>query len=510
MYRASFLRRATTAFLTDAEGSMVYWNKYLAISKVLHRCPDTKRIQFTGAAADTKFVYGGDAFDKGGDDVVFAEELLQLKKDYPGRVTLIGGNRDLNKMNFGSLFTDAAIAALGPDPAAVPIPFFMAHDPKAVSYATYLQQNSSRFASTTTVTKLSYFCWRLDCTMGCKGLFDQRKQYLQSLQPQGAAPLTEADVMNHFLRSAQPGGIVYRYLDEIQIAAVIDGTLFVHGAINKSNAGFIPTPSLFEGVAEGEVEGTNVFARGGSVQEWVDGLNAFAAGGVKDWKARPEIDPVTKRRGGGYLAAYCHEKATRGKTVVIPNFTTPKKDLPLGFVDLGVVEHLNTSGVFRVCTGHKPIGEMTVTIQQPGLSVHIADNSYCCSSGADQRGEAVQEVLLDGAEGTARCHGRRADGSPFDFDLDHPLVGLPTPVVDPTSGNTKQWWSVAVLPDDRLLLHRTENDYFSVMYTTADTKAVEDQFEATPLKGLGEGEFDERYSRQELKPMKRKVPGASS
>jgi hypothetical protein len=503
MLRASFLRRAITAFLTDAEGSMVYWNKYLAMSNVLYRCPTTRRVQFTGS--DTRFVYGGDAFDKSGDDVVFAEELLQLKKEFPGRVTLIGGNRDLNKMNFGSFFTDAAIAALGPDPASVPIPFFMAHDPRAVSYAAFLQQHSDRFPAT--ITKLSYFCWRLECTMGCKGLMEQRREYLQSLRP-GAA-LTDEDVMNSFLESAQPGGIVHRYLDEIELAAVIDGTLFLHGAINKANAGFIPSTSLREAVAVSDIEGTNVFARGGSVQEWVDGLNGFAAAGVKDWKARPEVDPTTNVRGGGFLMAYCHEKSTRGKTVIIPNFTTPKKDLPLGFVDLGVVEHLNTSGVFRVCTGHKPVGDVTVTIQQPGLSVHIADNSYCSRSGLDQRGDAVQEILLDGEEGRARCHGRRADGSPFDFDLDQPLVGLPTTLADPATGESRKWWGVAVLPNGQLLLHRTDDDYFSVSYTTADAETMEQQFEASPLRGLGEGEFDERYTRQELKPMKRKVTGST-
>lgn len=506
MLRSSGIRRSITAFLTDAEGSMIYWNKYLAMSKVLHRCPDTKRVRFADLNGTTRFVYGGDAFDKGGDDVVFAEELLQLKGDFPDRVTLIAGNRDINKMNFGSYFTDAAIAALGPDPAAIPIPFFMAHDPKAVPYATFLQQSKGKY-SPTSVTKLSYFHWRLECTMGCKGLLEQRREYLKQLHQK--AEVTDEETVESFLASARPGGVVYRYLDAVQLAAVIEGTLFVHGAINKANAGFIPATTLKEAVAEGPVEGTHVFARGGSVEEWVDGLNAFARAGVAAWKANPEVDPITKTRGGGFLAAYCHQKATQNKTIVIPTFTTPGGSAPLGFVDLGVVEHLNTSGVFRVCSGHKPVGDVAATIQQPGLSVHIVDNSYCRPCGADQRGDAVQEVLLDGDEGKARCHGRRADGSPFDFDMDHPLVGLPTPVIDPATGESRQWWSVAVLPDERLLLHRTDDDYFTVQYTTADAKAVEQQLEAAPLRGLGEGDFDERYSRQELKPMKRKVPGSS-
>lgn len=485
---------------------MTYWNKYLAMSKVLTRCPETRRVAFQDHQGTTRFVYGGDAFDKGGDDLVFAEELIQLKEAYPGRVTLIGGNRDFNKMNLASYFTDEAIQALDPDPRAIPIPYFMAHDKNAVPYATFLSDFAPRYP-TDRPTKLSYFRWRLEYTMGCKGLFEMRRQYVASVKKCLASDVSDEDVMESFLSSANgPSGVVYRYLEHLQIAEIIEGTLFVHGAVNKVNAGFVPSKALREHIPSGDIEGNNVLASGGSVQEWVAALNKFAADGIKDWKASPALDPTTGQRGGSYLGAYCHSKATRGKTVVIPSFSgLQSSGAPVGYVDLGVVEHLNTSGVFRICSGHKPMGDVAVTIQQPGLSIHIADNSYC-GKGLDLRGEAVQEVLLDGVEGKARCHGRRADGSPFDFDMDHPLVGMPVPLPDAASEKTVTWWSSAVLNnDERVLLHRTENDYFTVQYETVDASVVQRQAEASPLTNVGEGEFSERYRKEDLKPMKRKV-----
>ena len=52
-----------------------------------------------------EFVFGGDAVDKGNGDIRFVRAMLRLKKRYPDRVHLIVGNRDCNKLRFGTELT---------------------------------------------------------------------------------------------------------------------------------------------------------------------------------------------------------------------------------------------------------------------------------------------------------------------------------------------------------------------------------------------------------------------
>lgn len=47
---------------------------------------------------NTYFVYGGDSVDKGPGDIRLCRALVDLKKNYPDRVHLLVGNRDLNKV----------------------------------------------------------------------------------------------------------------------------------------------------------------------------------------------------------------------------------------------------------------------------------------------------------------------------------------------------------------------------------------------------------------------------
>jgi len=54
-------------------------------------------------------VFGGDAVDKGNGDIRFVRAMLRLKKRYPDRVHLIVGNRDCNKLRFGTELTKEAL-----------------------------------------------------------------------------------------------------------------------------------------------------------------------------------------------------------------------------------------------------------------------------------------------------------------------------------------------------------------------------------------------------------------
>lgn len=488
-------RLALTSFLSDVEGSTHYFKKFLDISRVVYRCPTTGKLRLRGD--DTRFVFGGDAFDKSGDDIAFAADLLQLKKDFPDRVVLIAGNRDVNKSVFSSFYTDAYLAQFK-RPGDVPVPFFMAHSTTATSYEKYLCMAAERDSSidATKVTRETFLQWNLSHTMGCSGLFEKRRAYLGSLKGTGAVAVSDAEVCNSFLSAAAPQGIYREYLPLTQLAAVVDNTLFVHGAITTDNFGVVPSKNVDEKVND-SIESINVVERGGSVQEWVDALNAFCKSGWDDWIESPTFNAATGRRGGHYLAAYCHRKAIAMKTVAVLSFTDEVARNGPKFVDLRIVEHCNNSGIFRVCAGHKPVGDTPLIIQQPGLCTIVADNSYCGKeSSVDFRDEAVQEVLLDGAAGTALVHGKRCDGSSFEFDPENPILGIPV---------GDGWWSKAILSSGNVLLHRTSNDYFSNEYLELPQQEVEESQSKNPLSSVCDGDFFERYRKSDLKPMKSKV-----
>lgn len=88
-------RCSTISYVSDVEGNIGYWERFLNISAVLKRNEITNKIILND---DCMFVYGGDVCDRGPGDIRFLKDLMQLKYDYPSRVHFIIGNRDVNKL----------------------------------------------------------------------------------------------------------------------------------------------------------------------------------------------------------------------------------------------------------------------------------------------------------------------------------------------------------------------------------------------------------------------------
>ena len=76
-------------FVTDIEGNLDYFRKYVGLSKVL-KYADDDTLELTSTSAH--FVFGGDLFDKGDGDLRLSEQLVSLKRRYPERVVLLMGN----------------------------------------------------------------------------------------------------------------------------------------------------------------------------------------------------------------------------------------------------------------------------------------------------------------------------------------------------------------------------------------------------------------------------------
>ena len=176
-------------------------------------------------------------------------------------------------------------------------------------------------------------------------------------------------------------------------------------------------------------------------RQWIAALNAWAAKHVDAWKRAPfwldvprpgaagdgaaaaEVkadagagDSKAKgsepyrRRGGQPLMAFGYMPAmkvlapsralslkcvhrTQGRTVIVSTFFDAKTGAPTP-PDASVARYLNRSGVHRVIVGHKPFGDSPTVIDQPGLEVVSADQSYADPRAKDNRGAAVSETLV--------------------------------------------------------------------------------------------------------------------
>lgn len=87
---------AKTAYLTDLEGRIEPLNQLLKDGTLT--LSGNGRLDFTDS--ETKLVFGGDLMDRGPHTLRLMRYLTSLKRQYPDRVTLLWGNRDLNKLSF--------------------------------------------------------------------------------------------------------------------------------------------------------------------------------------------------------------------------------------------------------------------------------------------------------------------------------------------------------------------------------------------------------------------------
>jgi len=86
---------STVGYVTDVEGNLAFWNKYVEHSSVLTLMDGALVLKNS-----CHFVYGGDSCDRGCGDLQVLADLVSLKDRFPDRVHLLMGNRDINKLRF--------------------------------------------------------------------------------------------------------------------------------------------------------------------------------------------------------------------------------------------------------------------------------------------------------------------------------------------------------------------------------------------------------------------------
>jgi len=385
------------AYLTDVEGNLDYFHRYVDISKVLSWANEDKKQLVL--APDAEFVFGGDSQDKGIGDIRFVKLLIDLKRRYGDRVHLIIGNRDSNKLR---LTTELAAATLT-DESVLNDKSFPYWDPEAkrVTPAMFLTADTDKPKANTAVSRLR---WILNHTMGSAGAFERRQEELSLIRNRH---VSEDEVVQSYADEADPKAeenFMLTYLRLAQLAYIFGTTLFVHGAVTQHNMGSVPGRA-------GTID---------NVQDWVQELNRWARQEVSAFMLDPYNGGNSKARAGHGLMDYGVPGGNDGKTVIYANNLVSGDPAPMPGP---VQDYLANSGISGVVSGHKPHGDCPTVIQGK-VVVITADTSYSqmghkSAWGTDNRGDAVSEVLVYG-KGRYTVHGKRADGSAISYDVNGP------------------------------------------------------------------------------------------
>lgn len=332
------------AYLTDVEG---HWEKLADFAR------ENPLVQLAGDTLSLSdgavFVFGGDAIDRGSASRRVVRALLAAKRRYGGRVVLLGGNRDINKLRL--------TRELGgfPPPRA----------PRVVVEA----------------GPTALLRWLFDHTMGARSAFAMRRIELEA----GGTESSDEAVTASFLADLGPDGDLTAYVSECQLAYRHAETLFLHGAVTEESFGVVP----------------GVSRRLSTVDDWVGGLNAFFRAQMQAY-GEGRIEPDGTPGWEALVAYQAPVPGTRMNQASVVYGRLSDAHLNPQLPPRRLVETLRRDGVERVVVGHTPSGDSPSVLTDEGFQLVFADNSY----GRVERGSRVfvegpslrvdGEVVLDG------------------------------------------------------------------------------------------------------------------
>jgi hypothetical protein len=401
-------------YITDVEGNMDYFNKYVNISKVIEWTSEKKnRLKFRND--DSIFIYGGDTQDRGDSDIRFVNILLKFKEDYPERVIFIIGNRDANKLRIPSELSEKYSDAQNFLKKYDSYPYW---EDKAirVTLRKYLKDNNYDL---NVKNRLKYIIER---TMDNNDGFEKRRNELSIILKKNISKISDNDVISSFLNSVLPkpknaiqtnDNYMLKYLMQGQLIYIFGEHIFVHGAINEKNIGKIPKN-------KNTIEDINV---------WAKELNNWFHKELKEYMNNPKDGGITKKRKAHNIIDYVVPGDNNDISVVYANNLRNGNGVP---INKKVIEQLNKYGIRNIITGHKPHGDCPLIIRDRNLKAISADTSYSninylknvkknnvnnvnnVNNIVDKRGKAVSEVLLY-SNGDVRIHGILADNSKYGY-----------------------------------------------------------------------------------------------
>ncbi len=331
----------------------------------------------------TGLVFGGDASDRGTDSIKIRRWLSDLKRRYPDRVTLIWGNRDINKLSI--LLT---LAQLNHSPFKLGFNEWVGkkfqvnslHENAVQEYNTLENQLKFHFEQ-----------------MGCPECLERHQEELKELRGPGAK-VTIEEAAKDFVEALKPGGEIYEFLKLGQLAARQGSTMLVHGQVNPENFGIVPhTPRKHE-----------------SVNEWIDALNNWGKSQLMslefypysrqplDWTRTIDtintLDLTSVRSLVKYSDANWDQKlekvfSNEGSVVYgsrnkeRDNFRLPSHDL---------IDRFKAQGISTLIVGHSPAGNIPITLRTGEFLQIMGDTSYSKTRESYVEFDSLGRVRLKG------------------------------------------------------------------------------------------------------------------
>lgn len=304
-------RAAPVAFLSDIEG------RWGALETFCRKNPFIKldahgRLSFSDPAVH--FVFGGDATDRGPASLRVLSTLVQFKKDYPDRVHLIIGNRDLNKLYFPYLLVGAGRAAPPSERMAARFVWWFRE--------TYPQHAS--LGAQEIIPKYS------DPIIKMKFLYARSTNAPEAVEFRRREINVSSDeaVLESLMSDVSENGLLLQYLELGEIGTIVEGNLFVHGALTEESMRFDGLP-------------TSVNPDAGIHQYFKD-LNEWKNVELAKWKKR-------------WL------RVPGGENPLVAMASTPSpvfSRYPSEGTEKTLVRRLLREGISRVVVGHTPQGQV--------------------------------------------------------------------------------------------------------------------------------------------------------
>jgi hypothetical protein len=341
--------------LSDLEGNKNRLDDFLSQSENL-TLDEKGRLKVKEGA---HFVYVGDVMDRGPNSRKILEMLVDLKERQPHQVTLIAGNRDINKIRLTLELNDEALFRKRSERSK--FPYFIGNS----GAATYNSQAD---------TKINRLKWMLSETLGAKHAFELRRKELSSAN---AALVNDEEVYKSMLSDVEAGGPMEKYLERAELSKIIDGNMFIHGAFND------------EAYYALEKE----FAQG-SLRKNLEELNKKYKAAVDDYK-KGKSTALTD-----WLIAYQEpNKITPGRNNVSLVYSyyfvgDEQPEMPT----LETQDKIKSEGIHRILGGHSPQGSEGTLMKSNILEIVVMDNSYASHDRANLVRVQAQNMNMKGYE----------------------------------------------------------------------------------------------------------------
>ncbi|RQM17224.1 hypothetical protein DD237_001842 [Peronospora effusa] len=404
---------ARIALLTDVEGNWQYVRNVVRQSSCLF-LTSSGQDETLELRDDCMLVFGGDAGDKGNDTLKCYEQLVSLKKRHPDRVVLLVGNRDVNKMRFTSELHDTEMDLHSMAKEVLEGPMWVPVD-KRMTLTQFLAKEKKKKdgdGADDTIeavnSKTNRLKWILEHTMGAQGDFERRRTEL--MLRQDVADVTNENVVKSYVESVMEGGALREFLLHGSLAFVAHQTLFVHGGIIDGD-----NDATLSALGRVPDEPSKHFD---SVLEWVDALNAWYRGQVREWIEHPTWREDHSFRGGNELLQYVLPDYT-GSVVMGRHLLASGMPIPLPDAIASNCLKMEFDPDQQHDTCARDRSNDTVIFQD----VVMCDTSYSDVRAPDNRGGAASEVVVE-PSGRVRVNGVLENSHCIKYNLDEdPWIG---------------------------------------------------------------------------------------